>query len=196
MHHLRLTRDDLDTASTSERALQKDQNYALAYVGRCFGVERPAADSLSVPPNPIPKEEAAIRKARSRSMTHFLKRTLSWRCTSGFGAYDWAMVPKPSTGAPSSSTPNLADAMLSYSTAFGQRRPEEGMQQMRRALEIDPFNATYQAFCMASTPCSWESSTTPSRSSAVASARRRIFRSPRSSCPMPSSISKASTKNR
>jgi len=51
-----------------------------------------------------------------------------------------------SSSARSSSTPNFPDARAYYShNLMNMGRPVEALPQMKRALELDPFNALYQA---------------------------------------------------
>ena len=144
-HYQKLTPPDLDAAlSYFELALEKDPDYAPAYVGiaRVWGGRGqmgyvPASEAA-------PKKKAAVLKALELDESlpeahHALATTETW------SEWDW-----PSAERAFERTielnPNYAEARAYYSHFLNiMGRPDEAMAQIERALELDPFNDLYQS---------------------------------------------------
>jgi len=139
----KLTQQDLEIAlQYFELALEKDPNYALAYVGIAqFWVGR-QQQGLAPYSEAAPKAKAAILKAVELGSTlaevHFtlaLITCMDWDWESAKTAYRRAIELNP----------NDPDARAFYSHfLFWMRHPEEAMEQIERALELDPFNAFFR----------------------------------------------------
>ena len=139
------TPQDWDTALGYFRlALKEDPNSARAYVGICVvwgGRSQMGAASAA---EAVPKQKAAILEALeldpNLAEVHFaLANIKAWH------DWDW-------TGAESEFkkaidiNPNFADARAFYShLLMVLGRPEDGLRQMERALQLDPLNGLYRA---------------------------------------------------
>jgi serine/threonine-protein kinase len=142
-HWYKLTPQDLEIAlQYFQLALEKDPNYALAYAGIAEVWSNGAI--FGVPPREaIPKAKAAALKAIELDSTlaeahDMLARVRTW------GEWDWAGA-EPEFQRAIELKPNYPDARVFYSlflTALG--RPEEGMAQIERAVELDPFNFFFE----------------------------------------------------
>jgi TolB-like protein/Tfp pilus assembly protein PilF/predicted Ser/Thr protein kinase len=140
-HYHRLNPQDLDTAlSYFELALEKDPDYAPAYVGIAgvwFGRRQ-----LMVAPEgeATPLEKAAVLKAleldESLGEAHYgMARLKTW------GEKDWPSAERAFERAIELS-PGNAEARTFYSHLLnGMGRSDEAMIQAQRALDLDPFNA-------------------------------------------------------
>jgi len=144
-HFYKLTPQDLEIAfGYFEFALEKDPNYALAYVGISLvwgGRQHQGLVSVS---EAGPKAEAARLKALELDDTleevHYLlavQRTwIEW---------DWEGAEKEFQQA-IELNPNYPDPRAYYSwLLFYMERPEEAMAQIERALELDPFNVAFRS---------------------------------------------------
>ena len=144
-HANKLTPPDIEAAlSYFELALEKDPDYALAYVGvaRVWGGRNQMGFT---PPNEaVPKQREAVERALklddSLAEAHAALAALkTW------GEWDWVSAERAFERA-LELNPNDAEARASYSHFLNQmRRPDEAMAQIERALELDPFNDFYQA---------------------------------------------------
>jgi serine/threonine-protein kinase len=145
-HAQKLTRPDLETAlHYFDRALQHDQNFALAYAGiaRVWGGRRQMGFVSAA--EATPRAAAAIVKALALDDT-LAEGHAGLAAHKAYGEYDWRGADVEYRRA-LDLDPNLTDAMASYShvlQALG--RPNEAMAQIRRALDVDPFNANHRAF--------------------------------------------------
>nr|NIO47973.1 tetratricopeptide repeat protein [Candidatus Aminicenantes bacterium] len=144
-HWNKLNPQDLELALRYfELALEKDPNYALAYLGIAAvwgGLQQqglvPAREARS-------KKKEALLKAMDLDDTlpevyHNLANTRAWL------EYDWEGAEKAYRRA-IELNPNYPDVRAYYSHfLFQVGRPEEAMAQIERALELDPFNVLFRA---------------------------------------------------
>ncbi len=127
-----------------EMALEKDPNYALAYVGICQVWGKRLAQGLISVNEARPKIETARQKALELDDTLEEVHTMlalqkTWQ------EWDWEGAEKEFKRA-IELNPNYPDPRAYYSWfLFYMKRPEEAMVQIERALELDPFNATFRS---------------------------------------------------
>jgi serine/threonine protein kinase/Tfp pilus assembly protein PilF len=145
-HWCKLTREDLDTAlDYFQLALQKDPNYAPAYVGIAY-VWLSRADIGLVPAREAsPKvKEAALKALDLDDALPEVHEALAG--VSRHFDWDWGSTEKEFQRT-LQLNPNFAEAHFSYSDfLISMRRPEEAMAEMERALELDPLNFLYPCF--------------------------------------------------
>ncbi len=123
------------------QAIQKDPNYALAYVGLAdyYSV---VSDYSPIPQSEtIPGEKAAAQKALaiddSLAEAHLALASSYW------DAWDWAAT-KREFQRTLELNPNLANAHHWYGLFLSwHRNHEEGIAQIKRAIELDPLNLRY-----------------------------------------------------
>ena len=144
-HAYKLTSQDLELArGYFELALEKDPNFALAYVGIGFVWQAHIQQGLMSHSEAGPKAEAASLKALELDDTlaevhYFLAANQTW------GKWDWESAGKSFERA-IELNPNYPDARAYYSWyLFYMERPEDAMAQIERALELDPFNAAFRS---------------------------------------------------
>jgi TolB-like protein/Tfp pilus assembly protein PilF len=146
-HLYKLTAQDLKIARQYfELALEKDPNYALAYLGLSSVWGGFRIQGL------MPAIEATAKKKEFRQKAIELNPNLpevqfhiATGKTWGTGAWDWEGAEKAYLRAIELS-PNFARARAYYSYfLFYMKRPEEAMAQIERALELDPFSALYRS---------------------------------------------------
>jgi len=144
-HAYKLTSQDLELArGYFELALEKDPNFALAYVGIGFAWQAQNQQGIMSHSEAGPKAEAASLKALelddSFAEVHYLAAAVqTW------GKWDWESAGKSFERA-IKINPNFPDARAYYSWyLFIMERPEEAMAQIERALELDPFNAAFRS---------------------------------------------------
>jgi TolB-like protein/predicted Ser/Thr protein kinase len=144
-HFYKLTSQDFELArGYFELALEKDPNFALAYVGIGLVWGGHLQQGLMSNSEGGPKAEAASLKALELDDTleevHYL---LAVRKT--WGKWEWEGAGKSFQRA-IELNPNYPDPRAYYSWyLFYMERPEEAMAQIERALELDPFNAAFRA---------------------------------------------------
>jgi len=144
-HFYKLTPQDLELAlQYFELALEKNPNYALAYVGISLVWGGRQQQGLMSASEAGPKAEAARLKALELDDTlkevHYL---LAVRKT--WGEWDWEGAEKAFQRA-IELNPNYPDPRAYYSWfLFYMERPEEAMAQIERALELDPFHAVFRS---------------------------------------------------
>jgi len=145
-HRDKLSSADLETAlQYFELALEKDPNYALAYVGiaRVWGSRQQMGFVL--PHEAGPRAKTAAQKAIELDSTlaeahHTLasiKAWSDWDWEGGETAFRRAIQLKPNYPA--------ARAIYSHLLMI-LGRPDEAMAQIERALELDPLNGLFQGF--------------------------------------------------
>jgi TolB-like protein/Tfp pilus assembly protein PilF/predicted Ser/Thr protein kinase len=146
MFHLyKLTPQDFEIAlGYFELVLEKDPNYALAYVGISLVWGGRVQQGLMSAGEAGPKAEAALQRAMELDDTleevHYL---LAVRKT--WFEWDWEGAEKAFRRA-IELNPNYPDPRTYYSWyLFYMKRPEEAMAQIERALELDPFNAAFRS---------------------------------------------------
>jgi len=144
-HYYRLTPQDFELAlGYFELALEKDPNYALAYVGIGLVWNGHLQQGLVSYSEAGPKADAASLKAieldPSLPEVHYLSAV--WKT---WGKWDWEGAGKSFERA-IELNPNYPDPRVFYSWyLFYMQRSEEAMAQIERALELDPFNATFRS---------------------------------------------------
>ncbi len=144
-HFYKLTPQDLELAlGYFKLALEKDPNYALAYVGISLVWGGRVQQGLMSASEAGPKAETARLKALELDDTlkevHYL---LAVRKT--WGDWDWEGAEKAFRRA-IELNPNYPDPRAYYSwLLFYMQRPEEAMAQIERALELDPFHAAFRS---------------------------------------------------
>ena len=145
-HWYRLSREHIDTAlGYFELALQKDPNYARAYVG-IGNVWMMRADAgFMLPTEAFPKAKAAVGTALrlddSLPEAHILMGNIV-----GTYDHDWAQAEHEFQRA-IQLNPNSADGHFFYSDfLISTRKEAEWKREIQRTLELDPFNPFYQCF--------------------------------------------------
>ena len=145
-HRDKLSSADLETAlQYFELALEKDPNYALAYVGiaRVWGSRQQMGFVL--PHEAGPRAKTAAQKAIELDSTlaeahHTLASIKAW------SDWDWESAETAFRRA-IQLKPNYPAARAIYSHLLMiLGRPDEAMAQIERALELDPLNGLFQGF--------------------------------------------------
>jgi TolB-like protein/Tfp pilus assembly protein PilF len=138
------TPQDMETAlEYFKLALEKDPDYALAYVGIGYVWGGRIALGVVPPREAWPKAKAAALKAMELDETlaeahDILATVLTWF------EWDWPGAEAEFQRA-IELNPNYANARVFYSiflTSIG--RPQEGRAQIERALELDPLNSFFR----------------------------------------------------
>jgi TolB-like protein len=144
-HRYKLTQQDLEIAlQYFELALEKDPDYALAYVGIAHVWGGRQQQGLVPYSEAAPRAKAALLKALELDDTlpevhHILAGIRAWV------DWDWEGAETAYLRA-FQLNPNYPDPRAYYSHfLLIMRRPEEAMAQIERALELDPFNALFRA---------------------------------------------------
>jgi Tfp pilus assembly protein PilF len=143
-HSYQFTPADLEKAlEYFESALQKDPDYALAYVG--IGnvwtnrLVLGAVPPLEAGPRGLEAVSKAMELDSSLAEAHgALANLRTWH------EWDWVGA-EPAFQRAIELNPNYADARLFYGHFLtAMKRPEEARAQMERAMELDPLNSFYQ----------------------------------------------------
>lgn len=144
-HWARLSPAALDAAlDYFELALEKDPDFALAYVGVSEVWSARMQMGLASPQKATPRSKAAATKALELDDTlaevhHTLalqKTYMDWDWEGAGAAFRRAIEINP----------NYADARAFYSQFLSiMKRPDEAMAQIKRAIELDPFNSLFHA---------------------------------------------------
>ena len=145
-HQEKFTPQDLEIAMNYfQSALEKDPNYALAYVG-IASVWYSRQQMGFVPPHEAgPRLKAATAKALELDST-LAEVHYSLAIVRGWTDWDWEGAEAEFRRA-IEINPNYAHACAVYSHILMiMRRPEEALAQIERALELDPHNPMFQAF--------------------------------------------------
>jgi TolB-like protein/tRNA A-37 threonylcarbamoyl transferase component Bud32/Tfp pilus assembly protein PilF len=144
-HFYKLTSQDLELAfQYFELALEKDPDYALAYVGIAHVWGGRQQQGLVSASEAGPKAQAARLKALELDDTladvHYTFATQrTW------GEWDWEGAEEAYERA-IELNPNYPDPRAYYSQfLFMMNRPQEAMVQIERALELDPFSAVFRS---------------------------------------------------
>jgi tetratricopeptide (TPR) repeat protein len=144
-HFYKLTPADLDTAlQYFELALEKDPDYALAHVGTALYWAGLQQGGLVPSRERGPKARAAAQRAveldDSLAEAHYALAIVR-----GWTDWDWAGAEIAFRRA-IELNPSFADVRAYYSHYLMiMRRPDEALDQIERALELDPFNPLFQA---------------------------------------------------
>ena len=145
-HADKLSREELNTGLRYfQLALEKDPNYALAYVGIAY-VWQMLGDAGFLPPREtVPKWKAAMEKALA------LDDTLA-EAHASLGSYrflrewDWAAGEREYRRA-IQLNPNYAEAHFAYSDfLMVMGRTEEWKAEIQRSLELDPLSFFFECF--------------------------------------------------
>ena len=145
-HWYRLSREHVDTAlGYFELALQKDPNYARAYVG-IGNVWIVRADSgFMLPTDAFPKAKAAASTAL-RLDDHLPEGHILLANIVGPYDHDWVQEEQEFRRA-LELNPNSADGHFFYSDFLvSMKRESEWSREIQRTLELDPLNPFYQCF--------------------------------------------------
>ena len=145
-HWYRLSREHVDTAlGYFELALQKDPNYARAYVG-IGNVWMVRSDSgFMLPTDAFPKAKAAANTAL-RLDDHLPEGHILLANLVGPYDHDWAQAEQEFRRA-IELNPNSADGHFFYSDYLvSMKRESEWNREIQRTLELDPLNPVYQCF--------------------------------------------------
>jgi serine/threonine-protein kinase len=145
-HRYKLSRDELNIAEGYFRlALEKDPNYALAYVG-IAGVWFSLADAGFLPfPEIVPRWKEAVSKALELDPTlaeaHASLANFEW-----LYEWDWPAAEREFQRA-IQLNPSSAGVHFSYSDfLISMKRNTEWKAEMQRVRELDPLNFAYQCF--------------------------------------------------
>jgi TolB-like protein/DNA-binding winged helix-turn-helix (wHTH) protein/Tfp pilus assembly protein PilF len=145
-HWYRLSREHLDTAlEYFQLALQKDPDYALAYVG-VANVWMMRGDAGSMAPiEAFPKAKAAISRALelddSLAEAHITLGNIE-----SLYDHDWSGAEREFRRA-IELNPNSADAHFMYADfLISMKRVDEWSAEIHKTLELDPFNPFFQCF--------------------------------------------------
>ena len=148
-HSYKLGPADLDTAlQYFVLALQKDPGYALAYTGISFIWTCRQQMGYTPPKEATPKAKAAAQKSLDLDDTvaeaHYaLANIMAW------GDWDWPGAEMEFKRA-IELNPNFPDARIYYSHLLGiTGRPEDAMAEVKRVLELDPYNSLFQSLAAA-----------------------------------------------
>ncbi len=142
----KLTPQSLETAlKYYELAVQLDSGYALGYAGIAL-VWIGRAQNGYIPYTKALKEikpvaAKALKLDSTLAEVHYTLGTVK-----AWGEWKWQQSANEFEKA-IKINPNFAEARISYShLLFYLNRPEEGMNQIKQALKLDPFNSLFQGF--------------------------------------------------
>jgi serine/threonine-protein kinase len=146
-HRFQFTPADLDKAlEFFDLALQKDPDYALAYVGISHVWSHRLVLGVVPPREAGPKWEVAASKAieLDDTLASAHEGLAGFRC---WHEYDWDGA-EPEFQRAIELNPNDGQARVSYGhfLAAVRGREKEARDQLERALELDPLNSFYQGF--------------------------------------------------
>jgi TolB-like protein/tetratricopeptide (TPR) repeat protein len=145
-HWYWLSREHLETAlEYFELALQKDPNYARAYVG-VGNVWMVRADSGVMPPSEaMPKAKTAIAKALALDDTLSEAHIVNANIVGPYD-HDWAAAEREYRRGVELN-PNSADGHFMYGDfLISMKRTDEWNREIHKTLELDPFNPFFQCF--------------------------------------------------
>jgi TolB-like protein/DNA-binding winged helix-turn-helix (wHTH) protein/tetratricopeptide (TPR) repeat protein len=145
-HWYWLSREHLDTAlEYFELALQKDPNYARAYVGvGNVWLMRGDAGSMA-PSEAMPKAKAAISKALALDDT-LSEAHVALANIMALYEHDWPAAEREFRRS-IELNPNSADGHFMYADfLISMKRTDEWNREIHKTLELDPFNPFFQCF--------------------------------------------------
>ena len=145
-HWYRLSREHFDAAlEYFQLALDKDPNYALAYVG-VANVWLMRGDAGFMQPSEVfPKAKAAISKALELDDT-LAEAHITLANLVGNYDHDWSTAEREFRRG-IELNPNSADGHFMYADfLISMKRTEEWNTEIHRTLELDPFNPFFQCF--------------------------------------------------
>jgi len=141
-----LSREHLEAAlGYFELALQKDPNYARAYVGVAnVWLERGDTGSMR-PSEAMPEAKAAVSKALALDDT-LSEAHITLANIVGAYEHDWPAAEHEFRRG-IELNPNSADGHFMYADfLISMKRTEEWNREIHRTLELDPFNPFFQCF--------------------------------------------------
>jgi TolB-like protein/DNA-binding winged helix-turn-helix (wHTH) protein len=144
-HWYRLSREHLDAAlGYFELSLQKDPNYARAYVG-IANVWLLRGDAGFMPPTEaFPRSRAAVARALQLDNT-LAEAHITNAINSGYDR-DWSTAESEYRHG-IELNPNSADGHFMYADfLISMKREAEWNREIHRTLELDPFNPFFQCF--------------------------------------------------
>ena len=145
-HWYWLSREHLNTAlEYFELALQKDPNYARAYVG-VANVWMMRGDAGFMPPSEaMPKAKAAVSKALALDDS-LAEAHMAFANFAGPYDHEWSIAEREYRRG-IELNPNSADGHFMYSDfLISMKRVAEWDTEMHKTLELDPFNPFFQCF--------------------------------------------------
>jgi TolB-like protein len=142
-HWYKFTKQDIKLSlDYFQFALEKDPNYALAWVGYADALAMPAHMGWMSPHETFPKAKEAVLKALAIDDTvaeahDFLARlSFAWD-------WDWSAAEKGFQRS-IELNPNYPDVRVVYSQFLAMRgRGEEALAQAKRAMELDPLSSWF-----------------------------------------------------
>ncbi len=143
-HQSKLTRADMDTAQRYfELALEKDPNYALAYLGIAAVWSGRQQMGFVPPSEAAPRMKVAVAKAiELDSDLPEIHSRLAGQTT--WTDWSWAAA-EPEFRRALEVLPNDAEVRAFYSHyLYIMKRPSEAVEQIQRALELDPLSLPVQ----------------------------------------------------
>ena len=145
-HWYHLSREHLDAAlGYFELALQKDPNYARAYVGVANVWMSRGDAGFMQPSETIPKAKAAIAEALALDDT-LSEAHIALANIVGPYDHDWSAAEREFRRG-IALNPNSADGHFMYADfLISMRRTQEWNAEVQRALELDPFNPFFPCF--------------------------------------------------
>jgi tetratricopeptide (TPR) repeat protein len=145
-HWYHLSREHLDAAlGYFELALQKDPNYARAYVG-VANVWMSRGDAGFMQPGEVfPKAKAAVAKALQLDDS-LAEAHITFANITGPYDHDWPAAEREFRRG-IELNPNSADGHFMYADfLISMKRQQEWSTEVQRALELDPFNPFFPCF--------------------------------------------------
>ncbi|MGB9074045.1 MAG: protein kinase [Terriglobales bacterium] len=145
-HWYHLSREHLDAAlGYFELALQKDPNYARAYVGVANVWMSRGDAGFMQPSETMPKAKAAIAEALALDDT-LSEAHIALANIVGPYDHDWSAAEREFRRG-IALNPNSADGHFMYADfLISMRRTQEWNAEVQRALELDPFNPFFPCF--------------------------------------------------
>ncbi|HEX7424715.1 MAG TPA: protein kinase [Terriglobales bacterium] len=145
-HWYHLSREHLDAAlGYFELALQKDPNYARAYVGVANVWIARGDSGFMQPSEAIPKAKAAVSKALALDDT-LSEAHIALANIVGPYDHDWSAA-EPEFRRGIELNPNSADGHFMYADfLISMKRTDEWNTEVHRTLKLDPFNSFFQCF--------------------------------------------------
>ena len=145
-HWYWLSREHLDTAlEYFDLALQKDPNYARAYVG-VANVWMMRGDAGFMPPSEaMPKAKAAVSKALALDDS-LAEAHMAFANFAGPYDHEWSIAEREFRRG-IELNPNSADGHFMYADfLISMKRTDEWNREIHKTLELDPFNPFFQCF--------------------------------------------------
>jgi len=145
-HWYWLSREHLDTAlQYFDLALQKDSNYARAYVGVANVWMMRGDAGFMAPSETMPKAKAAVSKALALDDT-LAEAHVAFANFAGPYDHEWSIAEREYRRA-IELNPSSADGHFMYADfLISMKRVDEWNTEIHKTLELDPFNPFFQCF--------------------------------------------------